>query len=269
MEKSPKIKRKAILFYNDVGNPFVRAFLYENDARVDEKEFDLPPYRLEGGAIKNEEALASDIKAAFPSIDELYLILSLEETFKGVTSLPKMNVLKAYSLLRKDLKDSFPNYKKNYLAFTSASRHPLGTIYYTYFIPLKVVECFRKVAAALGTKLKGVDLYSHYLATIAGEKEEKGTACLAYEKGIATLALSYGPAFVSGVSLACSSPTDLNKGFLAYLSRHEMELEKKPIEQIFAFGEAAEEAEKLGYGVTIFDQDPDVFASFSFRGIKL
>lgn len=269
MEKKAKIKRKAILFYNDVGTPFVRVFIYENDARAEEKEFDLPPYRLEGGVIKNEEALASDLKAAFPPLDELYLVLSLGETFKGVTSLPKMNVLKAYSLLRKDLKDSFPDYKKNYLTFTSASRHPLGTIYYTYFIPLKVVECFRKVTASLGVKLKGVDLYSHYLATLAGEKEEKGTAYIAYEKGVATLALTYGPAFVSGASLSCASETELNKNILAYLSRHEMELEKRPIEQIFAFGDAAEEAEKLGYGLTIYDQDPDVFASFFFRGIKL
>lgn len=266
--KKSNIKKRVILLYNNIDHPFINLFCYENDSFISKQRIDLPDYQINDGMIVNQESLVQQIKELCPNINELYILLSINESFKSVTSLPKMNKGKAKSLYIKDLKESFPDYKKSYEIFSVTYHHSLGSIFYTYFLPENIVDGFKKIGALLGTRIKGFDLYSRYIFDRCSDKEIKDAVYFVEDDNLGTLVLMYNHTFITGVSFKCTSEEDINKYFMLYIAKHEFELEKKALERIVVLGDSSY-FEKLGYDLEIIHQENNLFNTFKFNGIKL
>lgn len=255
-------KNKLVIHYNNIANPFMTLYLYKNDKLVINETYMFDEHEIMNGLPVNINKVADIISEYVTKIDNIQLAVSSENTFKTTISLPKISKMKAKKLYRNEIKNEQGDFKGDYIPFYEYHVHSLGYIFYTYFIPVNIVNTFVKVAALLKTKLTKVDLFSHFLFNNVRSKIENDFILHYDEFGVSTFVLSYDNSFSSGVSF----PTNVNKMNLYYVSsivKHAFELEKKELNIIYSNNvESVKELNEAKEIKVSFD-------TYSFKGIDL
>lgn len=264
MHKTKKffVKNRLVLHFNNIDKPYLSMYLYKNDKLDLFQTYLFEEYEVVNGLPVNINKVADIIRELVSKIDSIQLAISSNDTIKTTIALPKISKAKAYKLYRAEIKNDEGERKDNYLPFHESYSHPLGHIFYTYFIPVNIVNTFAKIASLLKTKITKVDLFSHFLFNNVKSQLDEEFILHHEENGISTFVLSYNHAF-SGFA---SFKSDAHKAKLCYVSsivKHAFELEKKEIECIYSNDES------IVTGLNEIRDFEVSFDTYNFKGIDL
>lgn len=253
----PNKKNKVEIFFSDIGEPFLFARVYENNLLTKEKVFSIGKEQIEDGKIFNVENIIEqlkDLKIEKYSID---LILCSQMIFELVISLPKVNAQRAEQLKKKEIKESFEKYKDFYYLIEKKYAYNLGLVYTEYFVSNAIVDNWRQIAKGANAKLSTIRLFGDYLyetmkkgeyteisvqENLENQEEVKETkkanklidfALIFVHDFMATFVLSTHDQLIGFYSFEFSSKEELMKRFLLVIGKHEIELEKRTIKDIF------------------------------------
>lgn len=235
MHKSKKlfVKNRLVLHFNNVGNPYLSMYLYKND-RLDLSEtYKFEEHEIVNGLPVNINKIADIINNFVTKIDSIQLAISTDDLIKTTTSLPKISKAKAKKLYKAEVKNDIGERKDNYIPFFEYYYHSLGYIFYTYYLPVNIVNTFVKVASLLKTKLTKVDLFSHFLFNNVKSIINEDYILHHDENEVSTFVLSFGKAF-SGCASFASKEENVKINYVSNIVKHNFELEKKEIDYIYS-----------------------------------
>ncbi len=264
MHKTDRLltRNRLVIHYNNIANPFMTLYLYKNDKLVINETYMFDEHEIINGLPVNINKVADIIREYVTKIDNIQLAISSDDTFKTTISLPKISKRKAKKLYKEEAKNNNGDFKDSYMPFYEYYTHSLGYIFYTYFIPVNIVNTFVKIAALLKTKLTKVDLFSHFLFNNIYSKINDDFILHYNEFGISTFVLSYNHSFSAGISFR-TNENKMNLYYVSSIVKHSFELEKKEINTIFS------------NNVNCLKQLNDVkeidvsFDTYNFKGIDL
>lgn len=225
-------KGKLIIHYNNIATPFAALYYYESNILVSNKTIFFKSYQIEDGIILNTDILLNEIKDMGKNIIEMDVLFSLDNMFKSTISLPKMAFYKSGLLYNKELKNSFGNdYKDKYYTLMVTSKGNYGKVFYTYFIPLNVINYFNKLKTELKVKSFSYGLFASYLQAKVKEHNNEDFVYLYYDNNLYTYVVSCDNKLITTKSF--SKDEDIVKYYTTYVCKHFYELEKKEIVGVY------------------------------------
>lgn len=234
--KSPKLhldhKLKLVIHYSNIVNPFLNVSFYSKGKLQSQKKYLLNDYQIEDGKILNIEAISNLIKSDFNVSAPIVLLLSSNDIFKNVVSLPKISKGKADKLYLKELKETFPNYKADYDLITNNYKHDLGYIYNTYFVSHKVIEDFKLLATLLNTKIINVDIFGNYIYKKIKNSYDGSYSVIYKEDDYCLLLNVYNNQLTTIYNFNSNNVEEIINQYLLIVSKHEFNFEKKSIKTL-------------------------------------
>lgn len=229
-------KKKAIFIFNSIDKPFLKIITYLNNLFKEERTIYFEPYEVCQDVIMNLEKVADTIKKFNLNIDEIYLCLNCSSIFKNTMTFPKIGYYKTNKLYKKELKNILEKTKGKYVNSLIKHEYSLGHIYYTYFIPNEIINSFKKLARLLNAKLKKYNLYSTQIVNFLNiDKNLANTVIYLEENNLAIFIYPIDGVVCSSISFLINEKTDINMKLFAYLSKHEYELEKEAIKNLYIY----------------------------------
>ncbi len=217
-----------IFEYCNYGKGYLRVVMPAlNKDPAKELFIELDDYLLENGVIKNAEAMANHIRTEldihkFPQIE---LLLRCKETHKSLLSLPVMSKGQAEKLYKREQKAR--GAKEGYVTVSNMCRHSLGYIFSTYYMPMKIIHSFKLIAKVLGTKIAQVLPYGFYLQSTLPYHGDY--VYFDIKNDVCTMISVSGKNLLSAYDFTYETVDDIVKQFLLVITKHEFELEHKPI----------------------------------------
>lgn len=262
-------KNKAIFIFNSIGKPFLRIITYENNYFKKQSIIFFEPYEVNQDVIINLEKVASKIKELNLNFDEIYLCLNCSSIFKNTMTFPKIGSSKTNKLYKRELKSILDKTKGKYLNRLIKHEYPLGKIYYTYFIPNEIINSFKKVARLLNVKFKKYDLYSVQIINFLNiDKNIKNTIVYFEENNLATFVYPIDGVVCSSVSFLIDEKINSNIKLFAYLSKHEYELEKEVIKNLYVYSDN-KKIDLFSTHLNVEYKEINFNNNFIFKGNKL
>ena len=221
------------LIYCDIGDPFIEARYFKNDKMIYSYHIDLYPSQVEKGKITNIDEIVKTLKEHFPDKYSIVLYICSDLIFNDINSLPKINFNRAVQLKNKEIKNDYDKYKENYKIIENSYKYNLGIVFNDYFVPSEIINSFRQIAKGLNSKISKTHLYGEYLFSCL-RKVIKNDYAFIYTRGsMATFILVNNFRLVSCWSFKCESAEDVIKTFVLIIGKHELEIEKKVINEIY------------------------------------
>lgn len=235
--KNPKLhldhKLKLVIHYSDIVNPFLNVSFYNKGKLELQKKYLLKDYQVEDGKLLNIEAISKVIKNDFNYSAPIVLLLSSNDIFKNVVSLPKISKSKADKLYLKELKETFNDYKNHYDLISNNYKHDLGYIYNTYFISHRVIEDFKLLAKLLNTKIINVDIFGNYIFNKIRNSYDGSYSVIYKEDDYCLLLNIYNNQLTTIYNFNSNNVDEIINQYLLIVSKHEFNFEKKSIQTIF------------------------------------
>ncbi len=261
-----KQNNKLIVYYNNIfDNPIITLYEYHNNELVKEDIIIFEKNEIENGLPIDIGYVVERISKLIniKLIKSMQLLLSSNDIIKFTTSLPKISYTKALSLYNKELKENFSDYKENFTTYKLNYKYNLGYIFYTYFIPLELINFFKKVSYSLNIKLTGIDLFENYIFKRINHSLTNDYVYIYKDGNVTTILLAYNHQLSSFVTFKDTSKETFLLNYIGYIDKHKFELEKKTIDQIYA-----------NQTINYFDDKEIKYVeldldNYSFSGIKI
>ncbi|MDY4788916.1 MAG: hypothetical protein SO253_06425 [Bacilli bacterium] len=261
-------KDRLVLFFNNIGTPSLKLSRYEKGLLKEEVNLNVSTFSIVNGVFANIDAVTDLIKANVSKLGTLDILLSVDECFRSVISLPKMSKSKAIKLYQKEIKNDFPDFKDKYVTFEHLYEHKLGSVYYTYFVPLAIINYFKKVAKILGVSINSYNLWGNYLFDNIKNDIKEDFALIYVQNNLCTLMNSFNGKLVTFYSFECNDETDIISQYLSIIAKHEFELEKRKITNYIYASDKEYDLSSITNGLTRLDYNID-FSHYRLKGIKL
>ena len=258
LNKKNKMNHLDIFYFSFKNNPYILIKKYEGNKLINIKEIRLNNDQINNnGVILNKEFIIDKVKELDMNKGSINLYIDTLNTFKTIISLPKIGKGKAQKLKKKELKNSFDKYSKNYHLIESKYSYNLGIVYEEYFISNELIKNWLEISKGSNLRLSSISLFSDFLfnsfinkkyelkdETIQEEKEEvlkekkkkekKGDFSIIHVfNGIVTFILSSSNQLIDAYSFEFVNEDDLIKKFITIIGKHEIEFEKKLIKDIY------------------------------------
>lgn len=259
------------IIYFDMGKPFIFIKVFNKNKLKNTKEIPILNTQIENGIILNTESIIQELKELVGktkySID---LKIASSTIFRSVISLPKVSANKAEKLKKKEIKDSYGKFNKNYRMIEDKYHYNLGVVYEETFINNDVVKNWIEISKGSNLRLSTIQIFNGYLfdlirdkkdfrlidpvsqiesVSIVNNKKSKKKknknknkrkknkmpdfALIYVKNGVASFVLSSSSQLINGYSFEYTSEEEIIKKFLLIIGKHEIEFEKKPIEDIY------------------------------------
>lgn len=228
-------KKKLLVIFNDVGAPFLRLVSYENDNYVKHVVIPLAEHEVENDELVNLERISKAIRDFDKDVKDVYLIVNSKHTFKNTLTFPKMSHGKSEKLYKREMKTLSDRTKETYVTRVVTHTYALGVIYYTYFVPSRLIHSFKKLCKLMNIRLVGFDLYALQIANYITSDPKIDTIYFIEDGTLGTFFYILNGVVCSSVSLSISESVKMNAALYSYLSRHEYELEKKEIKRLISY----------------------------------
>lgn len=261
-------KDRLVLFFNNIGTPSLKLSRYEKGLLKEEVNLNVSTFSIVNGVFANIDAVTDLIKANVSKLGTLDILLSVDECFRSVISLPKMSKSKALKLYQKEIKNDFPDFKNKYVTFEHLYEHKLGSVYYTYFVPLTIINYFKKVAKILGVSINSYNLWGNYLFDNIKNDIKEDFALIYVQNNLCTLMNSFNGKLVTFYSFECNDEADIISQYLSIIAKHEFELEKRKITNYIYVSDKEYDLSSITNGLTRLDYSID-FSHYRLKGIKL
>lgn len=261
-------KDRLVLFFNNIGTPSLKLSRYEKGLLKEEVNLNVSTFSIVNGVFANIDAVTDLIKANVSKLGTLDILLSVDECFRSVISLPKMSKSKALKLYQKEIKNDFPDFKNKYVTFEHLYEHKLGSVYYTYFVPLTIINYFKKVAKILGVSINSYNLWGNYLFDNIKNDIKEDFALIYVQNNLCTLMNSFNGKLVTFYSFECNDEADIISQYLSIIAKHEFELEKRKITNYIYVSDKEYNLSSITNGLTRLDYSID-FSHYRLKGIKL
>lgn len=261
-------KDRLVLFFNNIGTPSLKLSRYEKGLLKEEVNLNVSTFSIVNGVFANIDAVTDLIKANVSKLGTLDILLSVDECFRSVISLPKMSKSKALKLYQKEIKNDFPDFKNKYVTFEHLYEHKLGSVYYTYFVPLTIINYFKKVAKILGVSINSYNLWGNYLFDNIKNDIKEDFALIYVQNNLCTLMNSFNGKLVTFYSFECNDEADIISQYLSIIAKHEFELEKRQITNYIYVSDKEYDLSSITNGLTRLDYSID-FSHYRLKGIKL
>ena len=229
-----RYKNSLLIHYNTSEEIYIMLY-YFVDSKLT-KTFKLPMTRddLNGICPNNDTKIMDFIKANIPDYSHIFVIISTKMTFKTTTVIKNDEKGNKNLLYLADIKALVPDYKDKFNIITSIYKGHESSIYYTYYIPLDLTAYFTKIARTLGANLEGIDQFAHYIFNLMKNKKKDEDFILHYSNDVfSMLIISYDGAFTSYATCTDDSQ-DVKDKYCIYYTKHEIELEKKRIDNFYS-----------------------------------
>ena len=258
LNKKNKMNHLDIFYFAFKNNPYILIKKYEGNKFINIKEIRLNNDQINNnGVILNKEFIIDKVKELDMNKGSINLYIDTLNTFKTIISLPKISMGKAQKLKKKELKNSFDKYSKNYHLIESKYSYNLGIVYEEYFISNELIKNWLEISKGSNLRLSSISLFSDFLfnsfinkkyelkdETIQEGKEEvlkekkkkekKGDFSIIHIfNGIVTFILSSSNQLIDTYSFEFVNEDDLIKKFIIIIGKHEIEFEKKLIKDIY------------------------------------
>ena len=262
IQKSKEI-HKTLIHYNTINKPFVEVYYYVNNELIKHNKLELMEYEIDGLVPSGYNRIASFITENSDDYSNFELIVSNDRVFKTTNAYPKMNKFKMLQLYSQEINQSVPGYKDKYSTSISAYNGEQSSIYYTYFIPIEILNYFNKIAKSIKSRCTGVELYSHYIFKSVSE-HIKDDFVLHYANDVfSTVILSYNGVFTTYYN-ALNDEQEIRTKYVSFISKHLLELEKKDTNNFYSNNK--ELVPFMGDDVKDIEID---FTKYHFNGVKL
>lgn len=256
-------KNKVIILFNDVGEEFIKLYFYQNDYKVNEELIKLNNFELENGFLISEEGVASRIKELINDYNEAYLLVNSHLNIKSIFALPNISNKKKLTFYQKDLKDTFPNYKDNYLVDYYENKTKLGSIFHTNLINSTLISSLKKVVKLANLKLVMYNLLDYHMYNYFKHISKSG--CFYYQiDSIGMFSLIDEGQNISFISFL-NEENEIKSKFLSFISKREIEIEKLKLDIIYTPNLSA--VQNIN-SVDIQVIDDDIFNKFVFKGMR-
>lgn len=221
------MKNKTIFEYSNFKHPYLKITSFDKNGMIEnELCITLSKHELEDGAILDVNGIAGRIKENFGRLYPIDLVLSCEEIYKSVYSLPKMSMMKAKGLYKKELKEF---QKTNYSVITDYYTHSVGYIFNSYFVPNNILHQMEKLAKRLNATIVSVQLFGMYLKDKLNYKEDY--AYIYAKDNLCRMLLVVDNELVTEYDFSFDDVFEIKHQFMLVLSKHEFEFERRPITQ--------------------------------------
>lgn len=234
--KAPKQRAgdALLVHYSELDAPYLELYHYKGGKLADTSHID-----LENGSdgTPSEQAIAALIGEKYEKIDEMYLLISSRDVQKYTVTAPKINLFRANRMYAAEIREVKSRFAEKYVSFCERYVHPLGYIYYTYFVPSRILTLFSKAAVLMKCTFRSYDLFVRHLVRTVHERD----AVIYYEEyGRAELALSYG-GLLAAQSGFFATPEAVKRDYVSVICKHFFELEKKEVASILVSASAVPE----------------------------
>lgn len=262
IQKSKEL-HKTLVHYNTINKPFVEVYYYVNNELVKHNRLELMDYEIDGLVPSGYNRVASFITENSDDYSNFELVVSSDRIFKTTNAYPKMNKFKMLQLYSQEINQSVPGYKDKYSTSISVYNGEQSSIYYTYFIPIEIIQYFNKIAKSIKSRCAGVEIYSHFIFKSVSE-HIKDDFVLHYSNDVfSSVILSYNGVFTTYFN-AINDEQEIMTKYVSYISKHLLELEKKDTSNFYSNNK--ELVKFMGEDVKDIEID---FTKYHFNGVKL
>ena len=262
IQKSKEI-HKTLIHYNTINKPFVEVYYYVNNELIKHNKLELMDYEIDGLVPSGYNRIASFITENSDDYSNFELIVSNDRVFKTTNAYPKMNKFKMLQLYSQEINQSVPGYKDKYSTSISVYNGEQSSIYYTYFIPIEILNYFNKIAKSIKSRCTGIELYSHYIFKSVSE-HIKDDFVLHYANDVfSSVILSYNGVFTTYYN-ALNDEQEIRTKYVSFISKHLLELEKRDTNNFYSNNK--ELVPFMGEDVKDIEMD---FTKYHFNGVKL
>ena len=223
---------KMTIHYSDYPNvSFIEVKSYLHGKLQKSECYKLEHFQFENGVLKNFSAIASMISNDFDEIYPISFLISSKRIFKNTISLPKINHTKALGIYQREIKEAFPDYKAEYKAYRFTTKHKLGYIFYTVFVPLDIILVLEKIVKLLNSKCYAVTPFACYIKESLNSYNNY--AAIYVKNGLCTMFSSSANSIYGFEEFEYAGDMDdLCVKFSTYAGKHELELAKAKIENV-------------------------------------
>lgn len=223
-------QNQCIFEYSNFGNGYLRIyFLKENKIVENDIMIDLDEFTMHDGVALKVDELIERIKKEVRSknirtIQSPLLLLKCAECYKNSLFIPVKNFLQAQYLYKKEIKFK-PN--KDFVAISNSYKNGVGYIFNTYYVPNTVITFFNKIEKALNTEFVGVQPLGMFLGETL---TYQGTYVYFHiRKKVCTMIMVSDKELLTSYDFAFEDDREVLTKFLLVASKHEFEVERKPI----------------------------------------
>lgn len=252
------MKNKTIFEYSDFQNPFLKVTVFDANGEQNELLIKFSEYELENGTIIDTDSVVARINETFDKIFPVELLLSCEEIYKSVLSLPKMNRFRAEATYRKQMKDM---QRDEYTVIADSYTHSVGCVFNSYFVPNRIVNCLKKIAKDLNARVENVRLFGMFLKEQLNFKQDY--VYFYVRENLCRMILVVENRLVTEYDFCFESAQDIKRQFLMVASKHEFEFERK---KISFYGVDSDIPLELNLGLKRIDIDEE---EYSTEGIEI
>lgn len=217
--------KKTIFEYSDFKNPFLKVTVIDGSGQSRELLIKFSQFELDNGVILDTDAVVGRIKSQFDRIYPVELLLSCEEIYKSVFSLPKTNHFRAEAAYRKQLREM---QRDDYTVITDYYVHSIGCVYNSYFVPNQIVNCLKKIAHDLNTHTETVRLFGMHLKEQLNFK--KDYVYFYVRDSLCRMLLVVENKLITEYDFTFEDSSDIRRVFLMVAAKHEFEFERKNIQ---------------------------------------
>ena len=224
-------QNQCIFEYCNFGKGYLRLY-FPAKKNIPAKEImiDIEDYSMVDGVITKVEPLVDRIRYEIknldiPSVTSPLLVLRCAETFKTSLMIPVKNSWQARSLYNKEMKTKAN--KDLYYTVNNYYKCGNGYLFNTYYMGRDVVESFIKIAKQLGTDVSEVMPYGMYLSDSLDYSDN--FVFFHIRRNVCTMILEIERGLATSYDFEFEDPNDIMNKFLLIASKHEFELERKPI----------------------------------------
>lgn len=224
-------QNQCIFEYCNFGKGYLRLYFpARKNVPAKETIIELEDYSVVEGVIGNIEPLVDRIKFEMNNLDissisSPLLLLRCVKTYRNSIMIPVKSSWQAKSLYNKEMKAK--GNKDLFYTTNNSYKSGAGYIFNTYYMEKDIVESFIKIAKGLGTDISEVQPYGMYLAQSL--EYNNNYVFFHIRRKVCTMILVYEDELITSYDFEFESPQDIMTKFLLVASKHEFELEKKPI----------------------------------------
>jgi|GEM_PF-2042109 hypothetical protein len=259
-------KKKLVIVFNDIDKPFIRLVSYNNDVYEKHQFFYLDEHEIENDELVNLEKGAVTIGEFEPHVNEVYLIINSKHTFKNTLTFPKLSKRQSNIFYKRDMKPLLERTKDHYLTRVLHHSYPLGEIFYTYFVPSKIVHSFKKLCKLLNARFMGFDLYPLQIANYITPDPKTNTVYFIEDGSMGTFIYIIDNVVCSSISFTIAESAKMNAALYSFISKHEYELEKKEIRRMISYSGYVYFSD-LQDAIEIKYEQKKVEPRFKFKGV--
>jgi len=250
-----------IFRYSDCGGSFLSVGLYVKKRLVKKQVFCFSPDEIFEGVPVSADNLAERIRASFSRACDFTLVISSSKVFKTSTAVPLVGEFKSNAIRNNEILKDYPDYKKKYLTVSIDYDYDGGRVLSDYFIYRGYADFFKSLAAKLGVRCRGYNLFGNYLFYNLDDISANSYAFLYEELGAATLIVVNKNQLLAAVDFPYQRDA---LQFHRYLSIGNCErfIEGHKIEKFYV---CSDEDIKID-GAEIYDLD---FSQYNYSGFKI